>query len=91
VVSFASDFFPNFSYSVTVGIADPSSTWTDLPEGSAVKNEQIVRVFVPREIQRCHWIRARLTFSICRESMALAGYSYKVRPMSSRFRGAIAA
>lgn len=92
LVEFASDFFPNFDYSVTVGVADPESDWgSQLPMGSDVQNEQVIRLFVPREIQRCHWIRPRLSFSICRESMALAGYAFKVRPMSSRFRGAIAA
>lgn len=90
-VAFANDFFPNFDYGVTVGVADPQSAWSDLPMGSDPQNEQIIRVFVPREVQRCHWMRARLTFSICRESMAFAGYTYKTRAMSSRFRGANAA
>jgi hypothetical protein len=84
----ATDLFPNMGdYHLTLETDDLSSTWSVVPAGSDVKDEQVVPTLVPLDLQRAHWIRVRLTFTICRETMALAGISAKFREMSERFRG----
>lgn len=87
---FANNFFPNFTEANKVSIrpADTGSTWTEQPSGSAVKDEQPIRVYVPRELQRCHWLRLRMQWKVARETFALAGLGVTFRPLSTRFRGA---
>lgn len=88
--SVASNFLPDQgTYELTLYTADYSSAWTVQPTGSDVKDEQPIRTLVPGDVSRAHWLRLRLTFSICRETMALAGISAKFRELSQRFQGAV--
>jgi hypothetical protein len=86
--SVANNFFPDMgTYQLELETDDMSSTWGVQPTGSDVADEQGVRTLIPSDVSRALWLRVRLTFSICRETMAMAGISAKFREYSSRFIG----
>lgn len=82
-LSFATDLQPNFTAanSITLRPSERGTSWTDTPGGADPVDEQLIRSYVPRACQLCHWIRMRITWSIARERMAYAGHGYKVRSL----------
>lgn len=89
-VGFATNFLPVLDdYVVSLEPADTDSEWTVEPDGSSIDDEQPVRTIVPQEVQRGHWFYLSMAFSICRETMAIAGISFKARELSPKFQGAV--
>jgi hypothetical protein len=89
-LGFSNDFFPEFE-DVTIEAKDQGGAWGVFPWGESewgrpVRGEQIVRTYVPRDYQRCHWLNVRLSGSEVFSNFKLAGLSMIYDEMSSRFR-----
>jgi len=91
-VFFATDFEQNFTHSVTCHPGEFGSDWgTTLPAASASNNHQPVRLEVPFPCQECHWMKVRIVWSICLETMAFGGIDYEVAGQGPGYRGSHAA